>query len=222
MLQMMRRHAKYFYVLFVIVILTFIFWGVGRIDQPSTLPVATIGSERITVEEYWTAYDRALQVAKEVYKDKFDAELEKKLNLKKKVFGDLIAEHVLVATALKEGINVSDKEVADSIMNDPTFKREGVFSRDIYLKTLELNRLTPKAYEAAKRRELLVKKMISFIEATIELTPQETSMLGGDESARKQLEALLLEEKRENALRSYVEGLKKGLEIKINTDLIEG
>jgi len=222
MLQTMRRHAKYFYVLFIIVILTFIFWGVGRIDQPSNLPVATIGSEKITVEEYWTAYDRALQVAKEVYKEKFDAEMERKLNLKKKVIGDLIAEHVLVASALKEGIYVSDKEVAESIMNDPTFKREGVFSRDIYLKTLELNRLTPKAYEAAKRRELLVKKMISLIEATIELTPQETSMLGGDESARKQLEALLLEEKRENALRSYVEGLKKGLEIKINTDLIEG
>jgi Na+/H+ antiporter NhaC len=29
MLKMMRTNAKYFYILFVVVILSFIFWGIG-------------------------------------------------------------------------------------------------------------------------------------------------------------------------------------------------
>jgi peptidyl-prolyl cis-trans isomerase D len=33
MLKVMRQHAKYFYVLFFIVILSFLFWGIGTVDK---------------------------------------------------------------------------------------------------------------------------------------------------------------------------------------------
>ncbi len=33
MIKALRKHAKYFYILFFIVILTFIFWGVGSVDK---------------------------------------------------------------------------------------------------------------------------------------------------------------------------------------------
>ena len=222
MLRAMRKHAKYFYVLFVLVILTFIFWGVGGVDQPTSVPIASVGNEKISVEEYWRTYDRALSLAKEVYKEKFDAEMEKKLNLRRKVLDDLIEEHALAAAAEAEGIRVSDAEVEDAIVHDPTFQRNGAFNRDIYLKTLDINRLTPQAYESAKRRELVVRKMIRLVTDPVALSPYEFQALRGDEAIKKQLEDLLLDDKKEKALRSYIDGLKKSLEIKVNTDLIEG
>ena len=46
MLESMRRHARYFYVLFVVVIITFIFWGVGGVDKSASVNVAEIGKRR--------------------------------------------------------------------------------------------------------------------------------------------------------------------------------
>ena len=53
MLKAMRKHARYFYVLFFIVILTFIFWGVGTVDKTGGKEIlAEVGKYRITTEDY--------------------------------------------------------------------------------------------------------------------------------------------------------------------------
>ncbi len=62
MLKMMRKHAKFFYFLFVIIILSFIFWGVGTDnDSYKKRVVAEIGKETVTEEEYWRAYENVRQ-----------------------------------------------------------------------------------------------------------------------------------------------------------------
>ena len=86
MLKAMRKHAKYFYVLFFIVILSFIFWGVGTVDNTGGVEVvAEVGKYKITTDEYWKTYDRVYRFYREIYKDKFDEEMEKKLKLKENV-----------------------------------------------------------------------------------------------------------------------------------------
>ena len=102
MLKVMRKHAKYFYVLFFIVILTFIFWGVGTVDKTGGVEiVAEVGKYKITADEYWKTYDRVYRFYREIYKDKFDEEMEKKMNLKENVLDSMINERVLL-TAAKE------------------------------------------------------------------------------------------------------------------------
>jgi|Deesub1362A_J573_1020465.scaffolds.fasta_scaffold00045_155 peptidyl-prolyl cis-trans isomerase D len=213
MLKLMRKHAKYFYVLFVVVILSFIFWGVGRIDENNAVPLAEVGEWKITLEEYWRTYDRIADLYREIYKEKFD---EEKLNLKDKVLNLLIEERVLLIAAAEAGITVSDEELEDAITHDPAFTRDGVFSKEIYLRTLELNRLTPRYYEEAKRRELMLKKIKNLVYASVDLSPSELKSIKDDETARE----TFLEAKREAALRSFVEGLKKQVRIKVNKDLI--
>jgi hypothetical protein len=223
MLKGMRKHAKYFYVLFFIVIFTFIFWGIGRVDKDTAKGIiADVGKYKIAYEEYWRAYERAYRFYKEMYKDKFDEEMEKKLNLKEKVLETMIDEDVLLIGAKEAGIKISDEELRESIIHDPFFARNGVFDQQIYLNRLRLNRLTPEAYENFERHELIIKKMKRLIALSVnapEINLDSEKVQGNNQTA-KMLYEQMINSVREQAVKSYIEGLKKQIEIKINKDLI--
>lgn len=220
MLQFMRKHAKFFYVFFFIIIISFIFFYVGPVDKSTTVPVAEIGKEKITVEEYWRAYERALRTYRDIYKEKFNDEMEKTLKIKEEVLNALIEEKVLLLAARDIGITVSDEELKDAIINEPSFMRNGVFDREVYLRTLQLNRLSPETFENAKRRELTVVKTKMLIAESVDLTDNELNKIPGDEQIAKAFRQAILFEKKEKAVKSYVNGIKKELSITIHTQLI--
>lgn len=214
MLKAMRKHAKFFYVLFFIVILSFIFWGVGTVDKSTNVAVAEVEKEKISLEEYWLAYDRVREFYRETMKEGFTDEVEKQLNLKQKVLDILIDERVLLIAAKRAGITVSEKELEEAITNDPNFMRDGKFNRDVYLRTLQLNRMTPQLYESMRKKELILSKMKRLIGESIDL-PQ-TQIDVKDEA----LKQAMLNEIRQGAVKSYVEGLKRGMKIKVNQQLL--
>ncbi|HDH02562.1 MAG TPA: hypothetical protein ENH17_05490 [Nitrospirae bacterium] len=220
MLQFMHKHAKYFYVFFFLVIISFIFLYVGPLDQNQSPVVAEVGKEKIPLDEYWRAYDRFRNFYKEMYKEKFDKKMEEQLNLKQKVLETLIEERILRIEAEKLGLKVSDRELQEAIMSDPAFKRDGVFRRDVYLQTLRINRLTPGYYESMERQELLVGKMRALIGESVVLTDDDLKGLKGDELYFNAIRDAMLEDKQQKLIRSYVETLKRSINVKVNTELI--
>jgi peptidyl-prolyl cis-trans isomerase D len=220
MLRAMRKHAKFFYVLFFIVILSFIFWGVGTVDKSTAVPVAEIGKEKITLEEYGRAYDRTVNFYRDMYKEKFNDEMEKKLKLREKVLDSLIDERVLMIAATSIGMTVSDEELEEAIRNEPQFTRNGVFDRDIYIRILQINRITPEYFENIKRYELMLLKVKRLIGEVFELTDSEMKQITGDEEAARASREALLFDKRQRAVKSYVEGVKKQIKVKVNDYLI--
>src|SRR6266498_1360138 len=213
MLKAMRKHAKFFYILFFFIILSFIFWGVGTNDvNKSALAVAQVGKEKITLEEYGDSYDRAREFYRSVMKEGFNEETEKKLNLKQKVLDSLIDGVVLMTEAKKAGIKVSDSEVEEAIVNDPSFVREGKFNQEIYVRALQLNRLTPERFEALKRKELTINKMKRLIGEAVDVSNVDAPQAGNSEQANAIRQSALYE-MRERAVKSYVEGLKKQSDI---------
>jgi len=223
MLRGMRKHAKYFYVLFFIVILSFIFWGVGTVDKTGSVEVvAEVGKNKITAEEYWKTYDRIYRFYREVYKDKFDEETEKKMNLKEGVLDSMINERVLLMAAKEADVTVSDEELQESIARDPAFMKNGVFNKEVYLNRLRLGRMTPEVFEHTKRQELTLTKMKQLIEVSVDATDIDAQLpqTQGNEQAEKMIRQAMLADKKEKALKSYVEGLKKNIKIKVNKQLI--
>jgi hypothetical protein len=222
MLKAMRKHAKYFYVLFFIVILSFIFWGVGTVDKTGGVETAAeVGKYKITAEEYWKSYDRANRFYRELYKNAFNEEMEKKLNLKENVLNSMVNERVLLIAAKETGISVSDQELQDTISHEPAFMNNGAFDKDLYLNRLRLNRLTPEEFENATRQELTVTKMRQLIELSVDPTDIDApaGQTSGNEQAAKMINEAARRDKKEKAVNSYVEGLKKNIKIKINTKL---
>ncbi len=221
MLKSMRQNAKYFYVLFFIVILSFIFWGVGRVgDSGKGGVVAEVGQYKITAEDYWRTYDRTFKFYRDLYKEKFDEDMQNKLNLKEAVLNSLIDSRVMLIAAKQNGITVSDEELNDAIRNEPAFMQNGAFSSEVYKNRLRLMRLTPEAYEAARRQELIIEKMSRLVTESVEVPEDELSKVSADEQTMKAIREAMKKETVNNALKAYVEGLKKEMKIKVNSDLV--
>ncbi len=223
MLKIMRKHARYFYFLFFIVIITFIFWGVGTVDKTNTVEiVAEVGKYKITTEDYWRTYDNVYRFYREIYKDKFDEEMEKKLNLKDKVLDSMINERILLLFSKEAGFTISDKELRESIEREPAFLKNGVFDPNLYANRLRLNRITPEIYEASKRQELLLTKIKRFIELSIDMQEPDIDIaqVSGNEQLSEMLRQTALNDEKDKVMGSYLEGLKKHIKIKINKDLI--
>ncbi len=220
MLKAMRHHAKYFYVLFFIVILSFVFWGVGTVDKTEKSDiVAEVGSSKITAEEYWRTYDRVFKFYRDLYKEKFDEEMQKKLKLKENVLNTLVESRVLLAAARKEGVSVSDEELNENIKNEPAFMKNGAFDADIYQNRLKLMRITPEFYESSKRQELTVEKMRRLIELAA-IVPDSFGNMAADDQTAKALTEALQNSAKTQALKAYIEGFKKGMTVKVYPDRI--
>jgi parvulin-like peptidyl-prolyl isomerase len=220
-LKSMRQNAKYFYVLFFIVILSFIFWGVGRVgDSGKGGVVAEVGQYKITAEDYWRTYDRTFKFYRDLYKEKFDEDMQNKLNLKEAVLNSLIDSRVMLIAAKQNGITVSDEELNDAIRNEPAFMQNGAFSSEVYKNRLRLMRLTPEAYEDARRQELIIEKMSRLVTESVEVPEDELSKVSADEQTMKAIREAMKKETVNNALKAYVEGLKKEMKIKVNSDLV--
>lgn len=224
MLKSMRRHAKYFYVLFGMVIVSFVFWGVGRVgnEESAKQPLIIIGKDKIYLDEYWRVYQNNENMMRELYPDKFDEKMRD--DLKQKVLNDMISQRVLLHAARQSGIIISDREVEEAIVNDPSFNRQGGFRRDIYLRILEMNHMNAKEFEAMKRNSLMIEKMARLITDPVVLGPDDLPKVNPkmkvDEKTTGMLKDLALNQKKEVVLRSYVEGLKKKMEVKIRPELI--
>jgi len=221
MIKVMRKHAKYFYFLFFIVILSFIFWGMGGVDDTGQSEVlAEIGEYKITTNEFWRSYDRASRIYREIYKDKFE-EMMKEMNLKEQILDSMVDEHVLLISAQEMGIQVSDQELNDAITREPMFQRDGVFDKEIYVNRLRLNRLTPEVYESMQRQELIVKKLRRLIALSVDTSGIDSEIqVSGDEQIVNMIKEQMRSDRNEKAVKSFIEGVKNNIKIVIHKDLI--
>jgi len=209
------------YFLFFIVILSFIFWGVGTNDQSSNAQiVAEVGKHKISVQDYGRVYDNYYKFYRDLYKDKFDEEMQNKLNLKNKSIETLIGQAILLLAAEQNGVTVSDSELKEAILNEPAFSKNGVFDSEIYQNTLRLSRLTTGIYEASKREELIIQKMSRLIQTAAIIPDTGFDNISADEQTKKMIRDAMTKDAEEKVLRSYIEGMKKKLNVKINTQLL--
>lgn len=195
MIKTLRKNAKYFYFLFFLVIITFVFWGVGTVDKPKADYVAEVEGEKIYADKFWRNYEEIRRFYRELFKEKAD-EMER--GLKERVLEDLINEEVLLWLAKKYNIEATEKEIQDAIVNDPRFMRNGVFQKDIYFQILKLNRLNPAQYEASLKRNITIGKTLQVI----------ASSKGESEISD------------EAYIKAYLNAIKSKMKIKINKEAL--
>ncbi|UCH79996.1 MAG: SurA N-terminal domain-containing protein [Nitrospiraceae bacterium] len=200
------------------IIVSFVFWGIGPRDNPALSYVAHVEDEKVSIEEYWRAYDNEFERAKQQYTDEKEIEA---LNLPDKVINALVDRKVLLIVAERAGITASDKELQDAITGMPYFQKDGVFNPQVYKRALRLNRTTPQIFESGLRQDLIITKISNVIGETAELSTDEYKMLESLEGDNKgQLEQIFLRSKSSQNLQAYIEGMKRQLDITVNRDLV--
>ncbi len=176
MLSAMRQNAGSWIIkiLLGIIVVAFIFMGAGSFSARRAAMVAKVNGELISINEYQAAYDRMIQDLHRRLGDQFNDEMIKTLDIEKQALDRLIETAILRQTAEKEGIRVSKKELAASIVGMDAFQDgNGAFDHQRYKMVLSQNRLNPASFEAMQRDALLHGKLNSLLAGGVKVSDEE-------------------------------------------------
>ena len=180
MLDFMRRRVQSVWtkILFSIIVLVFVFWGVDSFDDNAQVQtVATVNEDPISLKEFQQAYRNVQSHYQELYKERFTPELVQQLNLRQQTLDQLIDAKLLAKEARRIGFRATDEEVRDDISAYPAFQGYGSFSSDRYRRVLRYLRMTPHEFEERQRDRLVVTKLQKFIDASARATDHEVEEL---------------------------------------------
>ncbi|MCI0527580.1 MAG: SurA N-terminal domain-containing protein [Nitrospira sp.] len=234
MLKILRKGAienVWFYRIIMIVlslafVITMGWWGFGGPSEQHV--VAKVGKTSITLEQYQQAYERVYKSYREIFKDQFNEDLVKQLNLKKTIIDGLVDRQLWLLAARQMGIEVSDQELSDFILKQQAFQREGRFDPEMYKRIVSRIGYTPEAFERIQRDDLLVEKVRSILKASVTVTDIESQELQAQPASsqpatpstqQEQLQGLLMH-KQELALEAYLNSLKSQVPIFIDEKML--
>ena len=170
-----RRNSALIVVAFAAIIVVFIFWGVGPSGngENDASVVATVDGEDISYREYANLYKKEVEYYKETFKEQFNDEMAKKLNLKQKAVDILINRALAIKEAENQGIEVSEQEVQEAIKAIPVFGKNGVFDKDLYFKVLSSNRVNPAEFEKSMEADLMTARIREKVLKDVAVNDQE-------------------------------------------------
>ncbi len=155
MMERMRMGTDSFFIqaVFVIIVASFVFWGVGN-TGPSSSTVAEVDGSRITDTEF---NNRMRIVSRSQGRTLTDAEYAQ---MGSTVLGQMIERKVLLAEAESLGIEVSDDEVKRTIYSIPAFQTEdGKFSKALYERYVKSSGSTDAKFREDLYEDLMVSKL---------------------------------------------------------------
>ena len=156
MLSSIGKFSKSFFIklLVGIIILPFIFWGMGDVFRGGNQNViASIDSEKVSTQEF-VDYLRRLNLSEDQIKNL------PKTDLIEKILSEYIGKKVMALEIKKLGIVVNDNSLRTIIKNDKLFYKNNKFSRTEYEKFLLKSGVTAPMFEEniaeqEKRRQFL-------------------------------------------------------------------
>ncbi|MGD9824223.1 SurA N-terminal domain-containing protein [Desulfobacter sp.] len=137
-----------------IIIIVFVFLGVGSMNAGKHNQVATVNDQAITLAEYRDAYQRMIQRLQQQFGTSLDDDLIKSLNVKQHAVNSLIDQKILEIEAQKLKIVVSDEELKQDLLSVKAFQKDGAFDMDLYKRVLGQNAMTPETFEAMQRKTI--------------------------------------------------------------------
>ncbi len=181
MLTFFRENIRKFAIFLWIAVIAFVIGGAYLfVRGPFTMGSNTaiqVGDMKISMPTYEKTYNNIykfyVQLLTQIKGGNVTDSDIKKLNIKKKTIDTLIERALLLQEAHKEGIKVTNEDVARKIESNKAFYINGHFSKQKYLAILKANGINPKDYEESVKTSLYIDKLKSKILKNVNVTPQE-------------------------------------------------
>lgn len=175
LLSLMRKHAKSWLIKFLIAIiaLVFIFYFGYSFRAKQGLKIALVNGEVISGLEYQNAYWDLLEGLRRQYQNVWDDNLIKVFDLKNRALDNLINQKLISQEARRLGLEVTESEIQEAIMDYAAFQINGQFDLGRYRAVLDQNRMTTEDFEDEMAKELLAGKLRQFLFAFMTVTDQE-------------------------------------------------
>jgi len=192
------------------IVVVFVLWGVGPEQKGSNTTVATVDGEPIGYMEFSRTYQNLMENVRRQFGGNVDEEMIKALNLKEQAVNQLVDRRIIRNAAAEMGFRVTDEELSAAIRAIPAFQANGGFNSQAYQQVLSRLGLTPEAFEASHREDLLIQKVSDFITRTVNVSEDEVAAWYQWQNTTVDIEYLIVEPARytdidlsEEELRSY-------------------
>ena len=165
MLNSIKKYSKTFFfkVLVGIIILPFLFWGMGDVfSGGSQNVVAKIDSEKVSTRDF-VNYLNVLNLNEQERKDL------SKTDLIDQILSDYIGKKVLLLELDDLNVILGDKSLKEIIINDKTFFKDNKFSRTEYEKFLISNSLSAPLFETNMAEQEKKRQLLSYLSGGIEI-----------------------------------------------------
>lgn len=175
MLSLMRKHAQSWIIkaaLFVIAIV-FVFWGVGSFRSERATRLAKVNGKTISVNQFQEAFRQAADRYRDLYGQALDDKILYSKEFKMQILEGLIEKELLREKAVALGLSPTPEELSRSIQKMPFFQENGRFSPLKYRRVLQMNRMTPEAFEAEQAVLLEQERLASFLKGFVKVDPEE-------------------------------------------------
>lgn len=167
MLDVLRRGASTWIskLLLAVLIVSFGIWGIADVFRGFGSTVAyKVGSTEIGVAELDQTYARELQQVSRRLQRPFTKDDALKTGVTQQILSKVVTDATLAELASALRLNISDKTVADAIVQDPNFKGPtGAFDRGRFVELLRANGWNENVYVAKRRSDAVREQLIAGV-----------------------------------------------------------
>lgn len=178
--------------LFAIIIVFVVSFGPGSFDKgcsggQAPAWAARVNGEVVSVADYERTYANLMRNFQQQAGQNFSRELAEQLGLSKIALDQVVDRALVVAEARKQGLAISDQELARTILEIPGFQAEGKFDRDGYKRAVASAYGSETRFEAVLREDLLYQRMIAGLRETVKVSDAEVKDAWSSEHDRASL-----------------------------------
>ena len=174
---------------FGIIIVVFVFWGVGSYTGPKGL-VASVNGKNITEVEFQRAYAMMEDNLRRSIPNMTQEMLES-FQLEQRVLQSLIQEKLIEDEAERAGLTISAYELRALLEQLPYFQKDGKFDPEVYKEVLSKNHITPRQFETDQAKSMLPAKLQRLVTAGAYVSPVAVKAIFDYAAERRRVDYIL-------------------------------
>ena len=161
MFDFVHENKRLVQIVLALIILPFALWGVSSYDRSGNAAdvVATVNGTRISQKEFNDALHRQQDRMREQLGANYDTAMFDNPQMKQAVLDNLVSQRLLIERARTARLTVPDEQIAQVIGGIEAFQVDGKFDKKRYESVLATQNLSPLAFEARVRDDLLGQQM---------------------------------------------------------------
>ena len=178
-----------------LLVIAFGIWGIGDIFRGGFTreAVATVGSNKISIEQFRQLYNNKLQMAARQLRRSIPPEQARALGFDRQVLGQWMQESALDQRARAMRLNMSQAEVLQRITEDPSFQsKSGQFDPLQFQMILRELGYTEQGFLAEQLRETLRRQITSTLTADIKPPRAAAEAINRYENEQRDAEFVVL------------------------------
>ena len=175
MLDFIRNKAQSFGVklIFGLIIVVFVFWGVGNVGQAPKGSLAVVNGEGVTVQDFNKLFKRAVEEQKKTSPDLLSDPAKFKI-FKQQVLAQVIMSRLRLQEAARIGLTVTPHELKRVLAGFSVFQdAAGKFDPEAYKRVVASQGLTQGEFESEYSDSLLEEKLMRGVVMSVDVTEAE-------------------------------------------------